>query len=170
MTSGSEQTGRVTTSNASGEAIVRADAGDYLLRVSPPTGYDSYDDISVSGLSSDVVIPVVLASIALPDPAGIGLCAVVCDAYLNGEPIEGAKFTARLFSANQAVDSAVLSTSITEATSDSEGRAVLHLVQKSQFDTGDARYVIESFHGSNKFMSVAVEIPDADSVVLASLL
>lgn len=153
--------------DAAGLALFSCNPGAWSLAITAAGFASQLQSLAVTG---DVQVSYTLSAIAVSAPASPALCVVQIFALHNSVVLSGAVCKARLKSVNSAIDGAVLSTQITESTTDATGYAELQLIRGSEFVVGDGEYVIEVWHADRRFVSTTVTIPDQDSINLEDLI
>jgi hypothetical protein len=150
-----------------GTVELRADAGDYLVAVTPPTGYAAPANTATTVSADTDVGEIQVVAITIAGTDDPVLCTVAVDVVdQHGEPYEGARVLAYVGNETSiASDSAVIDVTNYHLT-DANGRATFNLIRSSEFGPGSGEYTIEvSLCTGRKFYMTGFVVPDQESVV-----
>ena len=153
-------TGVRGTSGTLGVAELSADDGDYEVRVSPPTGYQTPDPVPITVDGGPVPVTVTLTAVSIPPAPEPQLCTVrvrVRDQF--GVPIVGATVTALIDQTRIAADAMLINSGAGETT-DADGNVDLTLFRNTEFAEVGTGYTIRAVVG-NRSAFINFVVPDA---------
>lgn len=153
-------TGVRGTSGTLGVAELSADDGDYEVRVSPPTGYQTPDPVPITVDGGPVPVTVTLTAVSIPPAPEPQLCTVrvrVRDQF--GVPIVGATVTALIAQTRIAADAMLINSGDGETT-DADGNVDLTLFRNTEFAEVGTGYTIRAVVG-NRSAFIDFVVPDA---------
>lgn len=153
-------TGVRGTSGTLGVAELSADDGDYEVRVSPPTGYQTPDPVPITVDGGPVPVTVTLTAVSIPPAPEPQLCTVrvrVRDQF--GVPIVGATVTALIDKTRIAADAMLINSGDGETT-DADGNVDLTLFRNTEFAEVGTGYTIRAVVG-NRSAFINFVVPDA---------
>lgn len=157
------------TTPTSGAVEFNVATGDYIIRTTAPSGYESAADtpVAVSVDTARTIALTVSPAYVAPAP---NLCRVAVNVLnVNGTAAVGAAVGASLVALQSHVDGSLISKATTEATADASGTAYLYLIYSSQL-SGNGRYRIEAELDGKPLLVAYVTVPDQPEATLTALL
>lgn len=150
-----------------GEITFNLDAGNYTFAVRTSAGFITPPTATLSVPAENSHTFEIVQQDLTPATAP-GLCNVHFTVLDGAYPVAGASVSAMLVGEANTTDKAVILNSVTQASTDSNGEAVLALVQKSYFKRG-GKYELEVKVGRKTSFKRLVHIPEQPAVYAEDL-
>tara|TARA_R110002049_G_scaffold59417_2_gene160683 strand:+ start:13950 stop:14798 length:849 start_codon:yes stop_codon:yes gene_type:complete len=166
LTAAGVTTNATAITGTDGTATVRADADDYLVAVTPPSGYTAPDNVEITVAGDATLDAIEIDGSTVPDAAEPEKCNVAVDAIdQHGIAIEDATVWAVLECDGELTLSG-LSTNVSRTyTTNASGRAIVPMIRRSQFGEGGGWYRVEVRY-AGKTVKTRYRAPDQATDVL----